>query len=204
MVLQTGELSAATRKVLETEFAKHDSPESLKGCLRTQRAFGLSAFRDSTPWSEHWLTRGFSNREQSYYLDFLRKEIDAADQPHWKYSLPRPTKTHVLVNLIMPIIQVTRQAEARVRAELRCLRVLNALQALPVEQQTLLPKLSTLNLPADATIDPFSGKELRVKKLSAGWLVYSVGANGKDDGGNLKDSADVGLGPPPARKESKP
>jgi len=31
--------------------------------------------------------------------------------------------------------------------------------------------------------DPFDGKELRYKKLETGFVVYSIGKDGNDDGG---------------------
>ena len=40
-----------------------------------------------------------------------------------------------------------------------------------------VPKLTDLGLPAQATIDPFNGEPLHVKKRPEGWMVYSVGRN---------------------------
>ena len=54
--------------------------------------------------------------------------------------------------------------------------------------------LSDLGLLVEATRDPFSGDTLRVKKVTGGWLVYSVGADLNDDGGDEKK--DVVLAPP--------
>jgi hypothetical protein len=56
-------------------------------------------------------------------------------------------------------------------------------------------KLTDLGLPAEATIDPFNGEPLHVKKLPQGWMVYSVGSNCVDDGGKLDRKTDIGLGP---------
>ena len=36
-----------------------------------------------------------------------------------------------------------------------------------------------------------------MKKLAEGWVIYSVGRNLKDDGGQVADEADFGLGPVP-------
>ncbi len=67
-----------------------------------------------------------------------------------------------------------------------------------------MPKLSELGLPAEATIDPFNGEPLHVKRLPQGWLVYSVGRNLQDDGGKLDDNSDIGVGPPtPADKPTE-
>jgi hypothetical protein len=40
--------------------------------------------------------------------------------------------------------------------------------------------------------DPFDGQPLRYKKLAKGYIVYSVGENGKDDGGDQTVSARTG------------
>jgi hypothetical protein len=59
-------------------------------------------------------------------------------------------------------------------------------------------------MPADMKADPFTGGPLIVKKQKDGWLVYSVGMNLQDDGGDLSNvddlrkSPDIGFGPPPA------
>ena len=84
----------------------------------------------------------------------------------------------------------------------RCLRVLNAIQARSANGNELVPKLNELGLPSEATIDPFNGEPLHVKKLPEGWMVYSVGPDLKDDGGILDGKTDVGAGP--IRKEETP
>jgi hypothetical protein len=74
------------------------------------------------------------------------------------------------------------------------LRVLNALQARDPRGGTV-PIVSDLGLSDEATIDPFNGKSLIVKKLPEGCIVYSVGSNIVDDGGKLDGRTDVGAGP---------
>jgi hypothetical protein len=58
-----------------------------------------------------------------------------------------------------------------------------------------VPDLSALNLPPEVLVDPFSGKPLQVKRTPEGWLIYSVGKNLQDDGGEFEDALDVGVGP---------
>jgi hypothetical protein len=60
--------------------------------------------------------------------------------------------------------------------------------------------LDDLDLPGDAKTDPFTDEPLIVKRLAEGWLIYSVGDDLKDDGGDLIGSDDVGVGPAPAVK----
>jgi hypothetical protein len=49
-------------------------------------------------------------------------------------------------------------------------------------------------LPAEATIDPFNGISLIVKKLPEGWTVYSVGSDLVDGGGMFDGKTDVCAG----------
>jgi hypothetical protein len=47
-------------------------------------------------------------------------------------------------------------------------------------------------------IDPYNGQPMRLKATPDGWVVYSVGTNGRDDGGSNVGAPldpDVGLGP---------
>jgi hypothetical protein len=101
--------------------------------------------------------------------------------------------------LLFPALNAEYVAVTRTRAELRCLRVLNALQTHVPGGSNEVPKLTDLGLPTETITDPFTGEPLHVKKTPQGWLVYSVGPNFKDDGGKIDDptNGDVGVGPPP-------
>src|SRR5262249_40051297 len=102
-----------------------------------------------------------------------------------------------LTNLVIPALAKGRDSTERVRALMRCLRVLNALQRAGAVQA----KLTGLGLPAEATTDPFTDSPLQVKKVSGDWLIYSVGVNLTDDGGDLEENKDVGVGPLPEEKK---
>jgi hypothetical protein len=100
-------------------------------------------------------------------------------------------------------VQASYEAETRLTAQLRCLQILNVLTQRVSDNPDSSANLTDLGLPADATTDPYNGKPLIVRREPNGWLIYSVGQNGQDDGGRIHDSApggylDVGLGPPVA------
>jgi hypothetical protein len=59
--------------------------------------------------------------------------------------------------------------------------------------------LAELGLPQAATIDPYSGQPLKLKRTDEGWLVYSVMDNGVDDRGDFIGRMDYGVGPPKLR-----
>ena len=89
----------------------------------------------------------------------------------------------------------------RTGAMSRSLRVLNAIQARSVDAK--VGAGSQRSRPAsEATIDPFNGQPLHLKKGPEGWMVYSVGPDLKDDGGVLDGKTDIGAGP--IRKEESP
>src|SRR5690606_19681110 len=93
-------------------------------------------------------------------------------------------------------IAPTYQAANRTLAQLRCLRILNALTAHKQQHDAEATGLADLQLPASATLDPFSGKPLLLKRTDKGWIVYSVMSNSVDDGGDFTDMLDYGIGPP--------
>jgi hypothetical protein len=79
---------------------------------------------------------------------------------------------------------------------MRALRILNALQTFEEAQGREASGLANLGLPADATVDPYSGQPLLLRHTDDGWIVYSVGQNKRDDGGTLNEQRlDVGIGP---------
>ena len=83
---------------------------------------------------------------------------------------------------------------------LRSLRIYNALRQFSEHNGREATGLAELKLPADATIDPYSGQPLKLKHSELGWVVYSVLENGVDDGGNFKDLKDYGVAPWKLRK----
>ena len=92
-----------------------------------------------------------------------------------------------------PAIEAWFKGANRTTAIMRSLRVYNKLATHRQGAETV--ELDGLGLPKLATIDPFSGEPLVVKRINDGWMVYSMGENGVDDGGNFKDQKDCGLGP---------
>jgi hypothetical protein len=107
--------------------------------------------------------------------------------------------------LLEPALNAAREPAERTRAMSRSLRVLNALQTQVPTQGALVPKLTELGLPEEATIYPYNSEPLHVNKRPDGWMVYSVGNNLVDDGGILDGNKDIGSGPiSPKEPKKKP
>jgi hypothetical protein len=218
LALQTGAVSPQARNALDAELAIQERMEGYTWILKSERAFGLESSR-TFPFRNFWLlNRGIWNQRESAYLDLMQAFIATRDPSDLTIQgiyakIPTAWGTpsqlahpEFFAELVFPSLKATHQAVVRMRATLRCLRVLNAIQAHLPAGSTEPPKLSELGLPAEATIDPFNGEPLHVKRLPQGWLVYSVGQNLQDDGGNLDNSitGDVGVGPPiPAGKPTE-
>src|SRR5262249_45701251 len=91
----------------------------------------------------------------------------------------------VLIGLLMPAVRKVQQAGDRIEQIQRNLHVAFALAAYRADKGTYPAKLDALapkyltQVPGDL----FSGKTLMYKPSKQGYLLSSVGANGKDDGG---------------------
>jgi hypothetical protein len=100
-----------------------------------------------------------------------------------------------LTKLVFPALHVTRDAMDRTRANIRCVRVLNVWLGYCEQHGKAPNELVDLGLESEALVDPFNGKPLVVRDMPEGVVVYSVGADGNDDGGTAKEMKDIVAGP---------
>jgi hypothetical protein len=189
-ILSWRTLGPATNAQIESALAHIDLNQAFERALKSERVVNLQLSMNNIALA----------RETEAILDFDADQIAIARRP-WSEVKPRlngvPNRTGFwsgtpALNLLKPSIAKVHVVKNRGLALIRSLRVLNALAMRP-DQTTA--DLRRLNLPADALVDPFDGKMLRIKSDAAGWLVYSVGENLVDDGGDItgKDCKDVGL-----------
>jgi hypothetical protein len=212
-VLHAGPVSPETRTALDAELALQDGTNQFVSALKSERAFFLASFPDAVPGRNVVIARSYWNGQESDCLDVFDIFLAMAkSSTSWREAERRIDGLSAAKSSFLPREQISAcrayyQTTLRIRAMIRSLRVLNALQAQQATGEKM-PKLAELGLPATATIDPFSGEPLHVKKTPRGWLVYSVGPNLRDDGGKVEDptSGDVGVGPPPlpATKSDEP
>jgi hypothetical protein len=210
-ILQAGPVSPATRRAIEAELALHDTMDGYTWALRSERAFSLETLRGQLG-PGNWLTRGFIDRALVGLLDVYERHLRYAAEPYARATAQRKSAPRLsgwlnpygrLATLLEPGMAAAREPAERIRAMSRALRVLNALQAHVPPGSDQVPPLDSLGLPAEATIDPFNGEPLRVRKTPGGWTVYSVGSNGADDGGTFDKAADIGVGPVKAEATPK-
>jgi hypothetical protein len=212
--LQAGAVSRETREALDAELALHEPMDGFRRVLVGELAL-MREMTGQMPGRHFWLVaRGFWNREELHCLDAM---------DYWLTALPvnatyrqvqdaiRQTNSQMtgpLARLILPSLEATCGIVTGTQAEIRSLRVLNAIQAHAGTSEGAVPKLTDLGLPTATTTDPYNGQPLHVKRLPEGWIIYSVGRNLTDEGGDKPNdsNADVGVGPikPPIRPEAQP
>ena len=203
-VLRAGPLADKSYAALDAELSHQSLVDASVIALRGERAFGLQRFGEmSEDWRVGYMKLPSGKYDECDYLVLLESLI--ADAPRPYYDRENQDKVHsllvsggALTRTLVPTAEATSIATARAQALNRCLRVFNAIARRAAAGQTDEPKLADLGLPAEATVDPFNGQPLHVKKLADGWLVYSVNGNLKDDGGDIAQIDDIGLGPPSA------
>lgn len=214
--LTAGPISPELRDRLDAELARVENRSKIKDMLITERAVSTSASIEQTsgvcgpdgcepaPRILIWLF-GWVPKRMCYLGIFDSYEVllPIADKP-WPEvktifakggQMAGPTKYGILSDLLIPALEAAFVSAHRDTANVRSLRVFNALQRYAEEHNCEAGGLADLDLPAEATIDPFSGKPLFVKRLSDDWLVYSVGQDGVDDGGDFEKGKDIGVGP---------
>jgi hypothetical protein len=208
-VLASSPISPETHAALDAELALHENPQRMVWALKSERAFGIdnhmrlpSGARQPSKWAFHM----FGWPLKRYWigvLDYFEEELKLVERP-WtdgRGSVGRrpepdaPSGYGVLADLLIPATQAAYDANARTTAMLRTLRVFNALAEFRQNHGHEATGIADLTLPKEATLDPFSGKPLLLKHTDDGWLIYSVGTNRTDDGGNFTDQKDAGLGP---------
>ncbi|TWT66565.1 hypothetical protein [Allorhodopirellula solitaria] len=196
-ILQTETLQPETHAAIEEELNRHAITDSFTQTLKTERVFGIESFRGFSMLASP-LTPQLEN-----YIEYMNEQIEIGTAMPFESS-PKTKVTAVgMTELLVPSIQNAHDTMFRTLTIERCLRILNASQSRPDSESSV--ELNDLGLPADAIIDPYRGEPLIAKSTEDGWIIYSVGKNGKDDGGEIApesgtdQSLDIGIGPPAAR-----
>ncbi|MHC4110392.1 MAG: hypothetical protein ACYSUY_04910 [Planctomycetota bacterium] len=149
---------------------------------------------------------GLADMDASIYLDLMNDYIktfqlptqqrqEAADAVDARFD--KISKIHVLLHIMMPALSRCTTIDIRAIAQLHTAQVGLAIQRYRLAAGKLPESLAEL-IPTYLDVvpnDPFDGKELRYKKLETGFVVYSIGKDGSDDGGKEKPRKRTG---PPA------
>lgn len=195
--LADGPIPSELHDQINTEISKHLESPAFVATIRTERAYGIESFRDFRGLG----LPGFFKQDECDYLKLMAAEIAIGNEPTYKVQAALDKMkievqgTGPLTKQMWPALEASREAYVRSLARLQCLRVLSALSRSNQGTEAKPPSIDDLRLPDEIRLDPYIGQSLKIKQTEAGWIVYSVGPNLKDDGGNLEKNEDVGVGP---------
>jgi hypothetical protein len=139
-------------------------------------------------------TTGLGEKEATIYLDLMEGLFDALRLPEHERIKAAETiqaklqdvpQIYVMLHRLMPAYSRIFQLSLNNIAHIRIVRVGLAIERYRLANGKLPENLAEL-VPAylDAVHkDPFDGQELRYKRLEKGYVVYSIGEDGSDDGG---------------------
>ena len=171
--------------------------------LKDPASYNLTIFSDPPPCSTQLITlckiTGLADTDAMLYIDLMSNYMEVMQlEPHYRKEaaeaaeakLKKISKIHVLLHIVMPSLFRCVTSDLRGIARLQTARVALAIERYRLATGTLPDTLGELTPTYIAIIpkDPFDGKDLRYQKLDTGFVVYSIGKDGQDDGGKERPS----------------
>lgn len=137
---------------------------------------------------------GLYSKDKDFFLDSMSNFVWAAEQPHperWNQNLAlpapiAPNRFWVFSRMLLPALNKATKRDVEHAAKIRVTQIALAVERFRIAHANALPETLEELVPAFCTAiphDPFAGAPVRYKKLEKGYVVYSLGADGKDDGG---------------------
>jgi len=143
---------------------------------------------------------GFKEKDRVFFCDTMAKHIAALELPYPARAAAGrqcaafttvPSRFHLFSQMHLPVLVSSHRKDAGHVANVRVATAALAIErfrlthtnALPASLEQLAPDYCE-SVPAD----PFDGKPLRYKTHGASYAVYSIGSDGRDDGGVVWDS----------------
>ena len=208
---------------LSQSLVNAEDPCAMTRAFAGERCMGLSAYKMPAAqilqvlylFDDHthlfgvlaiWLYRfvGLADMDLIVYTNVMNDYLKAIQLPPHKSldavdvieeNIKEISKIHILLRF-MPGFSRCTTIDVRNAAQLRTAQTGLAIQRYRLATGKLPDSLAEL-VPTylDAVVkDPFDGKDLRYKKLETGFVVYSIGEDGSDDGG--KERPRKRTGPP--------
>jgi hypothetical protein len=178
---------------------------------------------------EHLLAFNSAPLAHAWMLHYLNQAIEIAKRPPEEQQTALQELEGTLqeapkvAKMVLPAIVKVREAYVRNLAQMRCAAVALAAERYRRQNDRWPAKLADLvrsRLLRKVPADPYDGRPLRYRKLKNGVVVYSVGPDGRDDGGKIDRKNPVAKGtdqgfqlwdvgnrrqpPPPAPKKQVP
>jgi hypothetical protein len=137
---------------------------------------------------------GLLDRDYLFYLRTMHRTLTVAAAPfperlarakQLAESENRELRRHRLLvfsRMLLPALQRATEKSAENEARLRCAEAALALERDRIRNAGRIPD-RLANLAEPIPVDPIDGAPLRLRKLPTGYVIYSVGVDGIDDGG---------------------
>jgi hypothetical protein len=143
---------------------------------------------------------GVRGADHSAHLRLMSEAMDASREPlperirrgrDLEAEFGRLPFFCLLTKMLLPATERTISEDCKLLTRVRAARVGMAVERYRLAHGTLPETLADLvpDYLAETPLDPYDGKPLRYKKLEKGYVVYSIGPNDTDDGGD--ESSDV-------------
>jgi hypothetical protein len=145
-----------------------------------------------------WTMKGKARYEHPEMLRWMNRAIDVARLPAHEQAAVEKELDHELrasrvegslMSLLLPAIFKVSEAHRRKLAFVRCIQATLAVERYSRDKGTWPASLEKLkpDFLGVVPLDPFDGKPLRYRRVADGVIVYSVGPDGIDNGGNLRN-----------------
>ncbi len=140
------------------------------------------------------LGRPLASFDEAYLMEFLAELQSLARMPYYEArprieALQQQTadisRLRVFSSVILPRLVDTLQAQARHEATLNLMQLGLIIEFYRAETETCPDDLGAIGnrVPGGLPLDPFSGQPYMYRRAGDGFVLYSVGVNGIDDGG---------------------
>jgi hypothetical protein len=196
---------------LQVIVGEAERPEAFLRAQAGERAMGIAVFTAPATqivplqalysqldgWKNRLLisflkTTGLFQKDRAFYLGVMSTNVAAAlltfpDRVKLGQQSPNVVPRFCIISaMILPAISRNFAREADTIARLRAAQTALAIerfrrehgQTLPVSLEELVPVYCK-----SAPTDPYDGHPLRFKTLDSGYVIYSIGNDGRDDGG---------------------
>jgi hypothetical protein len=148
-------------------------------------------------------TSGLFTRDKRFYLHTISNAIAVARLPlPERYTASQainfapPNRFYVVSGLLLPALGKCYARDATRAANMRITKTALGIERFRAANSNSLPATLTELVPAyldGVPDDPFDGKSLRYKRLTLGYVVYSVGSDLQDNGGKEYDKKNASV-----------
>ena len=175
-------------------------PNSL-GAIAQNIGSPVPAFMNSAVLSQLAFLVYSKRRIMNDYTTYIDAEIARAKLP-FGTAPPPPIPNDPIVQILVPVYDQASLKFVSHEAQNGLLEIAFALRAYRVEHRAYPAALNALAtaIPSERTIDPFAkGASYKYRPAGSGYILYSVGPDGTDDGGKAIDSGVSRAGNPNER-----